>query len=83
MVCLADKTMGDEMDCSKCGANMEIIDGIYRCSNIPVCGIISPFQPVPFNEQKKYSMLLEKSKELIAGNMSLNEFKVLIENEFL
>jgi len=63
----------------KCGAGWEFIDGILQCPN-PTCGVIAPFQPVSYDAHKKFTMLLQKSKELVAGDISLNSFRIFISN---
>lgn len=58
------------MACPKCGAVMGIIDGIYRCSNILVCGKISSIQPIPDQTKllEEIEQLKAKIKELEDGH---------------
>ena len=69
------------MACPKCQTMWHLIDGVLKCPN-PTCGVISPYQPVPSqaNLLEKYTELLQKSKELIAGDISLNNFRIFLTN---
>ena len=44
------------------------------------CEHISAYQPVPYDEHDKYTKLLQKSNELVAGDISLNDFKTFVSN---
>jgi len=73
---------GDQtMTCPNGGEhNYQWVEGRYLCLK---CERVASFQPVPFDAHKKYSYLLGKCRELVNGQISLNEFKIFLENERL
>ena len=69
------------MACPKGGAHdYKLIEDVFICSK---CSGVSPYKPEMSHGEclEKYETLLEKCHELIEEEISMNDFKVWLENQ--